>query len=492
MSRNLIRYKNSPCILFLLIWLCCSLNSFSQEKALYPLHEVPQSSFLNPAVYHECRFFIGLPVLSSLSTAVNSTGWGYHDFIRQEGGDQSDNLAFDFNHLMQTLRKVNYLDFSFQTDILSIAFPLKKYYCTFNIRNHSYLSFSYPGSLAEVALGNWDVELDEPRLVDLSGIAIRGYNYTSFGFSVSRKISEGFFAGVRLKYLKGAAEISSPRNEILLTTTPNPLLDFNLDYGIRLSMPLLIEADEEGNYTGVSAEGAGENLLKNYFLNKNRGLSFDVGIVRKLDKDITFSASMVDLGLMRWKSNTTRLDANGNASYQGEELDTYISGNQVDIFSVFQESFESTLNVSTRGNAYLSFLTPKIFVAGLKQISDYFSAGVTTMTKVYNKTIYPQASVNLLYHPVNFFTFGLNYSMMNKKFNQLGYSLVLGNRGLQFYLVTDHIPLQYVRDVDTGLIWPYNARTLNIHFGLNILFGCSRSIKDTDICPAYRIKTYGK
>jgi hypothetical protein len=103
-----------------------------------------------------------------------------------------------------------------------------------------------------------------------------------------------------------------------------------------------------------------------------------------------------------------------------------------------------------------------------------------------------------MYSPLPFLHGTLSYSIMNNKLLHLGFGLAAGNRGAQFYLVSDHIPWQWVRDTGTGAVWPYNARTANFRMGLNLVFGCQERDHDRSrhyhpphqrkpsrYCPAY-------
>lgn len=80
---------------------------------------------------------------------------------------------------------------------------------------------------------------------------------------------------------------------------------------------------------------------------------------------------------------------------------------------------------------------------------------------------------------------------MNRSYNNIGAGIVAGKKSMQFYIVTDIIPLRYARDKASGLIVPYNARSFNVQLGFNWIFNCSdpkkkyRSSKYQKICPAY-------
>jgi hypothetical protein len=113
------------------------------------------------------------------------------------------------------------------------------------------------------------------------------------------------------------------------------------------------------------------------------------------------------------------------------------------------------------------------------------------------------------YTPFKSVAASLSYTISNNKLNQVGAGLALGNRGAQFYILTDNIPVRFTKFSGSPLMWPYNARMLSIRFGLNLMFGCkenektfgragggnagkasgnkrgSKRFKSSKICPAY-------
>ena len=100
------------------------------------------------------------------------------------------------------------------------------------------------------------------------------------------------------------------------------------------------------------------------------------------------------------------------------------------------------------------------------------------------------------YNPVDFFSGTLSYSVMNNRLYNFGFGFALGRPGAQLFFVTDNIPLNYVRETDTGIIFPYSARTLNFRVGINLIFVCRelkwagkprayQYTKAPGLCPAY-------
>jgi ethanolamine ammonia-lyase large subunit len=49
-----------------------------QSNTFYLMHAVPQSNLLNPAVQIQCKYFIGIPVLSSIHLNYSNTAFTYN------------------------------------------------------------------------------------------------------------------------------------------------------------------------------------------------------------------------------------------------------------------------------------------------------------------------------------------------------------------------------------------------------------------------------
>jgi hypothetical protein len=101
-----------------------------------------------------------------------------------------------------------------------------------------------------------------------------------------------------------------------------------------------------------------------------------------------------------------------------------------------------------------------------------------TWIEINSMHVRPSLTHSLNFTPFKAFAATMSYTLMNRKFNQIGAGLAFGNRGAQFYILTDNIPVRFTRDVSSSLIWPYNARMLCLRFGLNLFFGCDKAEKE--------------
>jgi hypothetical protein len=163
---------------------------------------------------------------------------------------------------------------------------------------------------------------------------------------------------------------------------------------------------------------------------------------------------------------------------------------------------DSLLNSFSASNDAEPYFTspPLNLYGGIKrELVPGISAGATTWIEVNSGYVRPSLTLSLNLIPFNAFAATLSYTLMNSKFDQIGAGFAFGNRGAQFYVLTDNIPIRFTRDANSSLIWPYNARMLSLRFGFNLFFGCDekegggkvskRSFPKSrmrDDCPAYR------
>ena len=117
--------------------------------------------------------------------------------------------------------------------------------------------------------------------------------------------------------LFGKANITTSRGKGSLFTDEQTF-DLLLRSSFRLnsSFPLTTRVNEQGNLDQIDID---ENidwfgLLMN---GQNKGLSFDGGFVYNYDEKIQLSGSILDLGLIRWKSDVSNFTQDGKISYTG-------------------------------------------------------------------------------------------------------------------------------------------------------------------------------
>ncbi|HYX09941.1 MAG TPA: DUF5723 family protein, partial [Bacteroidales bacterium] len=165
---------------------------------------------------------------------------------------------------------------------------------------------------------------------------------------------------------------------------------------------------------------------------------------------------------------------------------------ETNLLQALTDSISNSFQFDNSTKKYFTFLSPQLFLSGQYKINDHYQAGLVSHTQFYGGQVHTSLTLSATARPLSWVTGSLSWSAMNNSLMNLGAALVLGNKGTQFYFVTDNIPLRWVKLADSNLIWPYSARTFSFRFGLNLLFGCTeekqgwKGKNNSKLCPAYQ------
>jgi hypothetical protein len=462
------------------------------------MHAIPQAIHTNPALFYKCRTYIELPVISSFRYSYGNSGFGYHDALHYGTGTQRDSIIIDIDNLDKKLKKRNYIRNDYSINILGAGFRIKDYYVHFNISNHGETRVGIPGDLAALKDGNWDSSKEVPRDIDLGGLGVNAIDYTQIAIGVSKKIEEGFSVGLTAKYLMGAANLTTRRSELDIRTQADPIvLDVSSRYKIYAAFPVDITYSTQGIVETVNFDNSLDDPVGDFILNKNRGFALDAGVLYDYSEYITLSASIIDLGFIRWKSNINRFESEGSFTFQGFNLLQYSTGtDETELFQALLDSIQDSWQFINSNAPYISFLTPKIYLGGLYKLNQKIAFGALLRTEIFDFRPHFALTLSANFNPVKFFSGTVSYSIMNNKLYQLGFGFSVGRPGAQLFFVSDHIPVRFVREVNTGALFPYNARTVNFRIGVNIIFACKKMegegkppayqySRPRKLCPAY-------
>lgn len=467
-------------LLFTIILLVINQTASGQNNTLYLMHSIPQSNQLNPALRHPCRIYIALPVISSVRQSTRNTGFGFHDAIHTGTGAQSDIYYLDLDNLDKKLGRMNYLLGNADVDLLGLGIEIREWYFTLGISNHSMMQVAYPHDIVSLKDGNWDVNAGEAIPINLNNLGADATAWNSIGVSASKDFAEGLRIGARIKYLNGMANVNTRKSKIELNTTSDPItLDAEVNYKVNSSVPVTLGFGSNGLVNSVDFSPAWQNLVGNYIFNGNRGLAIDGGIVYDLDEATQITASFADLGFIWWRGNVNNFTGAGSFVFEGIDIDQYVNNpNQSDILEALHDSLLNAFNASTDTKSYVTATPVNLYGGITRELTPNLKAGAMTWIEINSMHVRPSLTLSLNFTPFKAFAATMSYTLMNRKFNQIGAGLAFGNRGAQFYILTDNIPVRFTRDVSSSLIWPYNARMLCLRFGLNLFFGCDKAEKE--------------
>jgi hypothetical protein len=484
----------------LIIWILLSLpfSALSQENTLYFMHANPQAIHTNPALFYKCFTYIELPAISSIKYSYGNSGFAYRDVFKNGTGTGGGSISIDFDRLGKKMRNHNYIRNDYSVNILGAGFRIKDYYFHFNISNHGETRIGLPGDLINLKDGNWDSAEKVPRDFNLSGLGVTAIDYIQVAAGVSTKLSEKLSAGITVKYLMGSAGIINRKSRLDLLTESDPIvLNAFIRYNIYSSFPVRVSYDNNGIVNNIDFGNSFSDPAGDFIFNKNRGLALDAGILYDYSEKILLSASVTDLGFIRWRSHINRFEAGGSFTFRGFDLSLYTPGtDESELFQALLDSIGNSFRFNNSNDPFTSFLVPKIYLGGLYKLNKKIAFGGLLRTDLFDRRPHFALTLTANYNPVDFFSGTLSYSIMNNRLYNFGFGFALGRPGAQFFFVTDNIPVNYVRETNTGIIFPYSARTFNFRFGINLIFGCHelkwegkpkayRYIRAPKLCPAY-------
>jgi hypothetical protein len=427
-----------------------------QSNTFYLMHDVPQSSLLNPAVQLRCRFYVGIPLLASTHFTYSNTAFTYNDLA---GTD-----TWNLEGVLGQMHRVDLYAVEARLQPISLGYRRKSLYFTFNIaeRFHGYQTI--PKDLAETVIsGNGPFVGERAKFNALrpDGTYLREYS-----LGISKVISPELTAGVRAKLLFGKASIQTGRSSMELTTREDNFgLNVEGAYTLNGSFPATITQDAEGNIDGIVVDGIDPVAL---LLNRgNRGVAIDLGLIYKYDERITLSASLLDLGFVRWKTDLNNVHGEGTFVFEGVDFNTYIVSRA--FFSEMRDSLINSLEITNTTNPYSDLLPSQLFLAGSYKYSDRISFGLVNRNLVLRNKIHSSFTLSAQADLAERFLATLSWSYLNNSIKNVGVGIALHGNGIQFHAVTDNL---------LGFFYPFDTRTLNLRFGINLMFGCPRNKKE--------------
>jgi hypothetical protein len=432
-----------------------------QSQQLYLMHYIGESNFLNPAVQSECKWFIGLPIISSVHFNYANSGFSYKQLIKS-----SSNGAYiaDIDRVINHLGRRTLIGAELHTTLLALGYKRNDYYFAFSAIEKINLPFTFPKDAALLLWkGNTQFEGTE---AGLKGTSSYFTYYREYALGISKHKRNGSFIGIKGKLLFGKLNLSIPKANVTLYTDHDYFnLLFQGQVKMNMSAPIIIDHSDGRINSGSFDESVSiPELLLN---RKNWGMAFDLGFIHQYTENITISASLLDLGFIRWRSNLNNVKAEGDFYYEGPLANNTITDNYFDdLINAFQDSMQ----IEVTHVSYTTFLPFKLYLAATYKLNEKIKTGVLLSAVIYQTKFVSAATISCDYNPFKNFHFIGSYSMFYRSYSNFGLGFTIGRGLAQFYAVTDNI---------IGMIWPLSARNLNLRFGLNINLGCQSKINNS-------------
>ena len=453
--------KNPHLIFLILSWLLTT--SAQNNQVLYDFDEVPQTLLLNPGSDYSHDIFIGVPLLSGVSSHGGLTNLTIHDIFADDGRNINDKIndvigKLENDDSFALNEKIDFLHAGFKLnngDVLSVGFYQELDFMLYYPKE--IVQFVYEGSST----------LDQEYSID--GLNFKADMVGVFHIGLSHQLDEKFTLGGRLKIYSGVANAQTKNNR------GNFYTSLGSD---NLYRHHLLNVDATLQTSGIIFNDY-EDIDFNYYLSrvfsfKNPGIGFDLGFTYKPDEQWKITGSVLDIGFIKNKNEITSYYARGEFETEGIELQ-FDHDNPQDYWSEFLEDFERKLPIDTLHTKYNSYRPIKVnssikYSFGRPHYEDCYvsndddpyrnSVGVQLF--LINRPIKSQFAVTLFYERRfgSFLRSKITYTLDSYSVKNIGFGLSAKAGVFNIYMVADN--LLYLQNVA-------KANATSFQLGMNII-----------------------
>lgn len=423
----------------------------AQSRGSYFFENSLLRSKLNPAFAPKTDYS-SFPVLGSFSFDMASNV-GLQNFVFPQGEANylflNDNVPAE-TFLSQMPRRDPYVQQRLETDLFGAGMKIgRNGYATFSLSLVENASTVLSSELLRYAkTGNPG---ESQAIFNGGSVQLASYAALSAGYSHDLSaLLEGLRAGVRVKLLVGLVAANLDIDQI----------------GLQFSEDL-VSANTHGSgaISGIGYSSADGFSFPGFGL-KSLGAAVDLGVSYHLPLEgpvegIDLSASVCDLGSLRYKNSITSLSLDRSASFSGIED---FSGDIRAEFEQLFSDFKALARFDTsEGDSFKYTLSPSIHVgASASFLQDKANAGLLYYHTVGHDNLMVSCGIS----PLEWLNFGVNWTFLGP--------------ASRFGFYGEFIPKKYV-----GLFfgmerasWRHNSSyvpignfTDSFAFGLNVLFG---------------------
>ena len=468
-------------ILIVILALVFADLSAQNSQVLYFMN-LPQNHLINPALRPSNSVYIGLPVVSSINVNMNNNFVNFSD-IFQKGQPKDSIISFlhpDFNidKFLANIRDKNSIEQELTVQLLGVGFSVgKDSYVFIDINERVDGNIVLPGDLFRLALkGNSDFV---GKKIDLSTLRGEMSYYREVGVGFSRKFTDKLRIGVKGKLLFGLVNASIDNKSLGIAVNEDYSHSLDANLTVNMSGPIHVSMDSKNNIESITFDKnqfKTSSGLKDFFTDsRNMGLGLDIGAAYDLNDRIVFSASVTNLGFIRWKKDVTNLKADNNFKFSGLNLHDVINGTKTidELGKDMVDSLKNAFVVSNTKEAYTTYLPFGVSVGGSFNITKQISLGLLSYSRVIGQQIRESLTFSANLNIGNEFSTSLSYTAENHRYDNFGAGIAFRTGVTQFYVLSDRIPVTWNRitDKNSNVIIPSNWNTVNIRLGMNIVIG---------------------
>lgn len=394
---------------------------------------------LNPGLQPTKGYF-NMPIVGSFNMSASSNVLGTSDIIdlMDSGSDLYSN-----DKLFDRLKADNRLNVNLNTDILSFGWYRGKGFWSVNVGLRADFGAALAKDMFSMMRTMNGFALEDVagtnQSYSLSNQTLNMKAYAEIGLGYSRRITEKLTVGGRVKVLLGLARAEMNINQFDLNLDVPNLRNYQDD----ASRGELSPSDWYGKGYSYAADGNvittlkgggmtfdNDGMIDDFDLDAGdlgiagSGFGIDLGASYKVWDNLTVSASILDLGFLKWKeSETTVATVSGGdeVTINSENYDRYIGG---DFLSFERFDFEegSPEKVKTKTRLYSTLLLAGEY--GL--LNNKLSVGAMYTARFAEPKTLNELTFLATYRPKNWLNAAISYSPIQASGKSIGLAVKLG------------------------------------------------------------------
>ena len=471
--------KVSIVLTALLIFIASGLSAQDLETG-YFLGGNPYAFRLNPAFQSERNIF---------SIALGQTGlgtWSNLGFSTLLYPDAADGHLYTFmndrvssGEFLQKIKKNNRLDADIRVNLLTLGFWSGESFFTLDFNLRSLSALAVPYDLFSFWKGGTEIQ----NQFDFSRLGLRSQTFAETAFGWSRSYDDVFSVGFRLKALVGALEVNTMARNMKLAMS-NERWEVQAQSYLYASSPSLTYSLDENGDPDLESIG----LKDDVWGPAGYGGALDLGISWNFLPYLTFSASVLDLGAVRWNREIQFVSPASSYVWAPSENGESDPVNWEDELGHAMDALSGVFRFQDDSGKGAAFeMLPLQFYLGAEfrmPFYDRLSLGALYSGRFGSGYGRQTGRVSLNWSPLDFLSMSTSASL-NRLGESFGFAFNLHPAGVNLTIGCDYIPIHGVSlapllsDADIPAfvkrhaLLPRDQMKLDLYVGLNLAFGRS-------------------
>jgi hypothetical protein len=460
-------------------------GAYSQVSQVDYFMKIPQNHFLNPAIKPSDRFYIGLPVLTGISAGIGNNFIGLNDLFAN-GSFVFDSPTYtqaDLQKFVDKLKENNTIstDASIQLLGLGLSFG-KDLYLYLDVMDRFAVKSVISKDLLSLYMLGYDGFRDQT--LNLSGLNIKGQYFREYSVGFSKNITNNLRIGAKVKIISGLGSISFDNRKFTIKVNNDLSLKETIDASMDVSgKETFNRIFTQNNFLFKKADTLRTNFggfLGDYLKNplSNTGLGLDIGIVYNIGKLLTLSASVTDLGYIKWKNDLKSFKADSSFNPVIITMEDVVNKtfSTKDMVNSLLDTLKANFVNDPKPQPFTTYLPTSITVGVSINPLKAISFGILSNTRFYAGQAKESLTLSGNVYIGRVMSASVSYTIANYSYNNLGFGLAFKTGALaQIYIIADKIPLSWGKfEIGSGnktIPFPSNFNMLNLQLGFNIVFG---------------------